>query len=40
MAKITKEQIHPELRKKGIIIRWLLPNFKESTFISGQSAND
>ena len=32
MAKITKEQIHPELRKKGIIIRWLLPCFKESTF--------
>lgn len=32
MAKITKVQIHPELRKKGIIIRRLLPYFKESTF--------
>lgn len=32
MAKITKEQIHPELRKQGIIIRRLLPCFKESTF--------
>lgn len=36
MAEITKEQMHPELRKRGMLIRSILPFFKESTF---QKAN-